>query len=161
PAEYLIDKSGRIRHTHFGEGEYGQTESVIRELLGANGSRAQNEPDATPTEAMSPETYLGYARIANYVGSQITPDEKTEYHLPSTLPDSSLAYGGEWTIGAQKIVAGRNATLRFHFHAKDVYIVLGGRGTVQELVDGRPTGTLHVNAERLYTVRQSNTLADA
>ena len=32
PAEYLIDRSGRVRHTHFGEGEYPQTESLIRRL---------------------------------------------------------------------------------------------------------------------------------
>jgi hypothetical protein len=36
-----------------------------------------------------------------------------------------------------------------------VYIVLGGHGTVQTLVDGKPTGTLHVDAQRLYTVRAS------
>src|SRR5919201_46045 len=30
PAEYLIDRDGRLRHTHFGEGEYDQTEATIR-----------------------------------------------------------------------------------------------------------------------------------
>ena len=33
PAEYLIDATGTIRHVDFGEGEYGQTESFIRQLL--------------------------------------------------------------------------------------------------------------------------------
>jgi len=28
PAEYLIDKSGRVRHYHFGEGDYGGTEQT-------------------------------------------------------------------------------------------------------------------------------------
>ena len=28
PAEYLIDKQGHVRHTHFGEGEYPQTEAL-------------------------------------------------------------------------------------------------------------------------------------
>src|SRR5581483_11471029 len=41
PAEYLIDKSGHIRHEDFGEGEYGETESLIRRLLGDKGSRAK------------------------------------------------------------------------------------------------------------------------
>src|SRR5262249_13920162 len=30
PAEYLIDRRGDVRHTHFGEGEYDQTEKYIR-----------------------------------------------------------------------------------------------------------------------------------
>ena len=37
--------------------------------------------------------------------------------------------------------------------------MLGGQGTVQALIDGKPTKTLTVDAERLYTVRASNTLA--
>src|SRR5882672_3099973 len=71
PAEYLIDRNGRVRHTHFGEGEYPQTETLIRRLLSAQGKRAPQLPDMTPTEAMTPETYLGYARIGNYTGTQI------------------------------------------------------------------------------------------
>ena len=33
PAEYLIDKKGVIRRTHFGEGEYSETEQAIQALL--------------------------------------------------------------------------------------------------------------------------------
>ncbi len=33
PAFYFIDRQGRIRHTHFGEGDYDGSEQVIRELL--------------------------------------------------------------------------------------------------------------------------------
>ena len=38
PAEYLIDKDGVVRYTHFGEGAYAKTEDVIRELLAEKGS---------------------------------------------------------------------------------------------------------------------------
>lgn len=33
PAFYFVDRSGRIRHTHFGEGDYNGSEQVIRQLL--------------------------------------------------------------------------------------------------------------------------------
>jgi hypothetical protein len=33
PALYLIDKHGRIRYTHIGEGNYAQTEAAIQALL--------------------------------------------------------------------------------------------------------------------------------
>ncbi|MBA2720120.1 MAG: redoxin family protein [Chloroflexi bacterium] len=33
PAFYFVDKTGQIRHVHYGEGDYDGSESVIRELL--------------------------------------------------------------------------------------------------------------------------------
>jgi alkyl hydroperoxide reductase subunit AhpC len=33
PTLFLIDKQGRIRYTHIGEGQYGEIESAIRTLL--------------------------------------------------------------------------------------------------------------------------------
>ena len=33
PAQYFIDAQGRVRHTHFGEGAYDQSEMVIQRLL--------------------------------------------------------------------------------------------------------------------------------
>jgi cytochrome c biogenesis protein CcdA/thiol-disulfide isomerase/thioredoxin len=161
PAEYLIDKTGHVRHTHFGEGEYDKTETLIRRLLGASGTRAAPKPDTTPTGLLTPETYLGYSRLANYVGTAISPDLDASYSLPGHLPQNTLAYGGSWHVGAERIVALHGASLRLHFHAKNVYVVLGGRGTVRAFVDGEPTRTLNVDAQRLYTVRASNQTADA
>jgi cytochrome c biogenesis protein CcdA/thiol-disulfide isomerase/thioredoxin len=152
PAEYLIDKQGRIRHTHFGEGEYGQTEQLIRSLLGARGTTARQVADATPSGLMTPESYLGYARLTNYVGTQPVPDKVETYHFPDDVPVNTLSYDGAWRVGAQAITAQTDARLRLHFEASHVYIVMGGRGTVQALVDGKPVRTIHVDAERLYTV---------
>ena len=68
PAEYLIDKSGLIRHTHFGEGEYDGTERAIQALL-AEGGRSVSEPLAsadpglsTDATAQTPELYAGSDR---------------------------------------------------------------------------------------------------
>jgi thiol-disulfide isomerase/thioredoxin len=159
PAEYLIDRHGRVRHTHFGEGQYPETETLIRRLLAANGKRTAPLPDATPTEALTPETYLGYQRIGNYTGSQIVPDKAVRYHFAKSLFANAFSYDGVWHVGAEKITAGRGARLRLLFQAKDVYIVLGGRGTVQVLIDGHRRKTLRVNAEKLYTVQSSSRLA--
>jgi cytochrome c biogenesis protein CcdA/thiol-disulfide isomerase/thioredoxin len=159
PAEYLIDRTGHVRHTSFGEGEYPKTETLIRMLLAVHGQRARQLPDVTPTEAMTPETYLGYERLANYTGSRVVPDVKTRYTFAKQLFANAFSYDGTWTVGAQKVVAGPNARLRLEFQAKDVYIVLGGHGTVEVLVDGKKTKTIRVDAERLYTVRSSQRAA--
>jgi cytochrome c biogenesis protein CcdA/thiol-disulfide isomerase/thioredoxin len=158
PAEYLIDRSGHVRHTHFGEGEYPQTESLIRWLLSAKGKRAQQFPDLTPTDLMTPETYLGYARSGSrYTGTTIVPDKSARYTFPNSLYPNAFAYDGVWRVAQEEITAIRNARLRLMFGAKDIYIVLGGKGNVQVLIDDKPTTTLRVNAERLYTVRTSST----
>jgi len=153
PAEYLIDKQGHVRHTNFGEGEYDQTEALIRRLLGDNGTHARRVADATPSGLLTPESYLGYARLTNYVGANPVPNKFTNYTFPSSLPANTLAYDGSWRVGAQAITAGKNARLRLQFEASNVYIVLGGHGSVRSFVDGKPGRTIPVNAERLYTVR--------
>jgi cytochrome c biogenesis protein CcdA/thiol-disulfide isomerase/thioredoxin len=152
PAEYLIDKAGRIRHVHFGEGSYGETEDTIRELLGEPGPRAAPVADTTPRDAMTPETYLGVARIDRYVGSSLHPNETAAYSLPADIPENGFAYGGSWNVGSQRAVAGRDARLRLHFVASKVFLVLGGRGSVQVRVGGKLRKTVPVTADRLYTL---------
>jgi cytochrome c biogenesis protein CcdA/thiol-disulfide isomerase/thioredoxin len=154
PAEYLLDRHGHLRHFHFGEGEYGRTEQLIRTLL-APGRRlptAAAIADRTPMAVTTPESYLGSRRLARYSGSRIVPDRFATYRFPTSLPLDHLAYAGSWQVGAERIVAGANARLRLHFHARYVYLVLGGRGTVRVLVDGRPAGSVRVTADRLYTL---------
>ncbi len=161
PAEYLVDKQGHVRHTHFGEGEYPQTESLIRRLLGDNGAHARRLADTTPNGLLTPESYLGYARLTNYVGTNPVPNTSHAYRFPASIPPNTLSYDGTWRVGAEQITAGQNARLRLHFEAKNVYIVLGGRGVVQTLIDGKPAGTIHVDAQRLYTVRASSSWKSA
>jgi cytochrome c biogenesis protein CcdA/thiol-disulfide isomerase/thioredoxin len=154
PAEYLIDRKGDIRHAHFGEGQYGETERLIRELLADPGKKlpvASRLKDPTPNELTTPESYLGYERLARYAGSQIHRDEVARYTLPSKLSLNDLAYGGQWRVGSQRIVAGRAARLRLHFVASKVYLVLGGRGRVRVLVNGAPVRTVRISGiNRLY-----------
>jgi cytochrome c biogenesis protein CcdA/thiol-disulfide isomerase/thioredoxin len=153
PADYLVDKSGRVRDYHFGEGAYGQTEAAIRTLLGEVGpAHAAPVPDETPQEQSTPESYLGTERLARYVGSAIHANVPTQYTFASALPVDDLTYAGIWTVGSQRIVAGLGARLRVHFRAQYVYLVLGGKGTVRTLIHGKPARTIHVTSDRLYTL---------
>ena len=155
PAEYLLDRRGHVRHYHFGEGEYGRTEQLIRQLLAperAHLPTATAIADSTPMAATTPESYLGYERLDRYAGSGITRDRFATYHFPATLPLDELAYAGSWLVGGERIMAGRGARLRLHFRAHDVYLVLGGSGTVRVRLDGRPVRTVRVTGDRLYTL---------
>ena len=156
PAEYLIDKTRHVRHYQFGEGDYDGTEQAIRSLLAETGASVPahmaSVANTTPTEAITPESYLGTARLARYVGTKIHPNVPWQYAFAPALRANDLSYAGNWNVGSERIVASLGARLRLSFHARFVYIVLGGKGTVQALVDGKPDRTVHVDADRLYTV---------
>jgi cytochrome c biogenesis protein CcdA/thiol-disulfide isomerase/thioredoxin len=160
PAKYLVDRQGHVRYAHFGEGEYQRSEDVIRRLLA---EKALPKPvsasirDQTPTERLTPETYLGSARIDRFVGSRLIPGREADYSIPKVVPQSSFGYGGRWTVEKERIVAGHNARLRLSFHARKVFLVLGANGrtgTVQVTVDGRSLQTVQVTEDRLYTLAE-------
>jgi cytochrome c biogenesis protein CcdA/thiol-disulfide isomerase/thioredoxin len=154
PAEYLIDRRGHVREIKKGEGQYDETERSIRTLLGESGTaQLAMVKDRTPQHLTTPESYLGWARLARYVGSPITPDRPAAYRFPREIALNNLAYAGRWTVGRERIVAGRGARLRLHFLAQQVYLVLGGRGRLQVFVGGRPVKTVRVDGlSRLYTL---------
>ena len=154
PAEYLIDRTGTLRHEHFGEGSYDETEQLIRKLLGENAGVARTTvADTTPQELTTPESYLGYARLDRLANGQPLPDAAASYRFPARLPQDDLAYAGTWTVQPARIVAGPDARLRLRFQAKKVFLVLGGKGAVEVLVDGKPVRTVAVSgAPRLYTL---------
>ena len=78
PAEYFIDAKGNVRYVHFGEGEYGEKEEVIRKLLAEAGMKVPGketnvkavEPSKTVT---TPETYLGAARAERFTNAELSP----------------------------------------------------------------------------------------
>ena len=86
PAEYLIDRNGHVRHYHFGESSYDETESLIRRLLDAKGPMATQLPDMTPTEPSTPESYLGYSRLERYTGSPLHKNRAATYVFPVRRP---------------------------------------------------------------------------
>jgi cytochrome c biogenesis protein CcdA/thiol-disulfide isomerase/thioredoxin len=161
PADYLVDRTGEVRNVHFGEGSYDETETAIRDLLGLKAGRMTDVADATPGDPTTPESYLGYRRLARYAGQPIVPNKRIDYRLPKRLAQDELAYGGSWRVESERIVAGRNAELQLHFQANDVYLVLGGRGRVDITIGGRKSPAVKVDTYRLYTLRSSTTHADA
>jgi hypothetical protein len=164
PAEYLIDQHGHVRHIHFGEGEYDTTEHDIRLLLRAGGESAlptpKHERDTTPSGDMTPETYLGYFRIDRYSGSRLSADVEASYDAPTQLARDHFAYEGRWTVGRERIVAGDGARIRLHYHARNVHLVLGGRGLVGVFVNGSARGAIRVDGDRLYTLASSRRIRD-
>jgi hypothetical protein len=154
PAEYLIDRSGRIREYKQGEGQYGDTERKIQKLLGEPaGAQLASVRDQTPQHFTTPESYLGWERLQRYVGAPPIPDRLIRYRFPKTILPDSLAYSGFWDVERQRIVAGPAARLRLSFVAQHVYLVLSGRGRLEVRVNGKHVTTIRVGGlSRLYTL---------
>jgi thiol-disulfide isomerase/thioredoxin len=170
PAEYFIDSKGRVRFAHFGEGEYGEKEKVIRELL-AEAGKAPKGGDArvsavapSPT-VTTPETYLGAARAERFVNPMLSPGSH-DFGSPESPPDNEFAYRGRWGISLDSATAERGASLDLSFGARRVYLVLGSPGhsrRMRVLLDGHPipgslagsdvkNGVVEVTGQRLYNL---------
>ncbi|MCX5387374.1 cytochrome c biogenesis protein CcdA [Streptomyces sp. NBC_00083] len=150
PAKYLIDSDGTVRYFKFGEGQYDQTENLIRTLLKKADPTVQLPPKTGQkadvlTADRTPETYLSNLRIRGYVGTPLVDDKPTAYHFPAAVPLNSLSLDGTWTAGYDHFTAGVNARLAFTYRAKNVNLVLGGDGPVTVLVNGRVTKTIQVH----------------
>jgi cytochrome c biogenesis protein CcdA/thiol-disulfide isomerase/thioredoxin len=162
PADYLIDAQGNVRSVHFGEGGYSTMGQLIRQLLHAAGPHQSvptpvGVPDKTPTGEMSPETYLGYDELQYLDPPQVVHDTPAAYHFPASLPLGALGLAGTWTDHAEEVTAGPGAELELGFLAQDVYLVLGGTGTLDVWIDGRHTQTIDVGGTpRLYTLYQAD-----
>jgi cytochrome c biogenesis protein CcdA/thiol-disulfide isomerase/thioredoxin len=156
PAEYLIDAQGNVRYGDIGEGSYGEMEGAIRALLAENGAKlppVTTVPDRTPQEASTPESYLGYERLARYDGTPIVKNQTATYTAATSLGDSHLTYNGQWTVQGEDIAAGDSASLQINTSASDVYLVMSGTGTVTGTLDGKPVATQHVaGVPTLYTI---------
>jgi len=167
PAEYFIDARGDVRYVHFGEGEYGEKEQVIRELLAEAGDRVGKgmsgahglQPSAGVT---TPETYLGVARAERFTNPELSPGLH-DFKAPRGLPPNELAFRGPWREEFHSATAA-GGSLELNFGARHVYLVLGtadGRPRrVKVLLDGKPIGSaagadvhggaVTVTGQRLY-----------
>ncbi|WP_233843190.1 cytochrome c biogenesis protein DipZ [Dyella sp. 2HG41-7] len=185
PAHYFIDAQGQIRHHHFGEGDYKQSEDVIRRMLADAGQKnlpgGYVQPDAQGAEAAgsgdatrSPETYLGYDRAENFAGGSVTQDRSSTYQVPLALTANQWALDGHWTINKESVRLDSNlGRIVYRFRARDLHVVLGpghdGKPVrFRVLIDGKVPGVDHgadidadgngaVTAQRLYQlVRLAN-----
>jgi cytochrome c biogenesis protein CcdA/thiol-disulfide isomerase/thioredoxin len=189
PAHYFIDAQGRIRHTHFGEGNYDESERVIQQLLEEAG-RANIPSNAVMVlatgvlaasntqDVLSPETYIGYDRAENFISpGGFAEDVSHEY--ASAEPRLN-----EWSLAGNWLVSQENATLKtpggrisYRFHARDLHLVLGvtPQGSPVRFritIDGKAPGGAHgtdvdadglgtVDGQRLYQlVRQGGAVTD-
>jgi thiol-disulfide isomerase/thioredoxin len=139
PAHYFIDSQGRIRAHHFGEGNYAQSEQIIRQLLREAG-RADLPPagiDAAASAGVqaaadeahvgSPETYIGYRRAEHFSSAGgFAEDRAKAYAVPDSLELNHWALAGNWKVDGEKaVLQSAPGKIEFRFLARDLHLVVG------------------------------------
>jgi len=189
PAHYFFDATGRLRHAHFGEGGYDESERLIQQLLTEAGTR--NLPTslvdvhaggaaaaADAADVLSPETYVGYDRAQNFVSPQGATHDEPQTYTDGDPRLNEWGLAGRWTIAADSATSLQaGARIAFVFHARDLHLVLGPARAGQHIryrvtLDGAPPGTNHgadtdaqgngsVDGQRLYQlIRQNGAVGD-
>lgn len=160
PALYIADAQGRIRHHHFGEGEYEASEMVVQMLLREAGGDVEPglvaiEPSGVEAAADwaslgSPETYLGYERAVGFASpGGVVPDDRHAYSTPTALRRNQWSLSGDWRIGPVPAQLGEGGgAISYQFLARDLHLVMGppvGRAPVRFRVriDGEPPVSSH------------------
>jgi Thioredoxin like C-terminal domain len=188
PAHYFIDAQGRIRHHHFGEGEYEESERAIQQLLAEAGKTvsadivAVNASGAEAASDMSnvgsPETYVGYERAENFISPGGAVQDARHAYAVATPRLNEWALSGDWTISKEDAVLNeKGGSIVCRFHARDLHLVLGpgpeGKPVrFRVTIDGAPPGDSRgtdvdgdgqgvVTGQRLYQlIRQAGKVSD-
>ncbi len=154
PAKYLIDADGTVRAIKFGEGGYGTTESLIRELLqDADPDVELPEPVADGVDSAAPgqkgttpELYLGYSSNGGYDGPTKAPLGRQEvFEFADKQAKDTYGLAGLWTVETKYAVAGEGAKTRLSFKAEEVYHVLAGEGQITVRIDGGKPRTVDIS----------------
>jgi thiol-disulfide isomerase/thioredoxin len=161
PALYFVDAHGHLRHHHFGEGAYEQSELTIQRLLtetrtvGIGHDLVSVDADGVQAAAdwdslWSPENYLGAARTENFASSNgAVLDTPYIYTAPARLRLNHWALSGDWTVKRQAIVLNQaEGRIAYRFHARDLHLVMAPAAPETTVrfrvrIDGQPPGAAH------------------
>jgi thiol-disulfide isomerase/thioredoxin len=191
PALYFADAQGLIRHHHFGEGEYQQSEMVIQQLLAEAGSADPGhelvsvsargaEAPADWAQLRSPENYTGYGRTEGFASPDgAVPGQPHAYAAPAALRLNNWALSGDWTVAEQAVTLNEaGGRIAYRFHARDLHLVAGPAAPgapvhFQVRINGQPPGAAHgadvddeghgtMAGQRLYQlIRQPGPISDS
>lgn len=151
PAKYIVDKDGYLRYTHFGEGEYDQTEKVIRQLL-AEGKAPSEMPEEKSASVKADnvdfqkietrETYVGYEREESQGNKEaIIADKEQTFKEPAQIENDLFYLVGKWIVGADNAkLNAKNGKIIINYKASQANLVMNGGGKTikaKVLLDGK------------------------
>ena len=142
PAVYIVDRAGRLRFQHFGEGAYEDTEQAIQRLLDLDEEfvsvDAGGFAEAADWDSLrSPETYVGHAR-----------GERRIDRTAGGLALNQWALAGEWAVDDESAaLTAAPGSIAYRFEGRDLNLVLtpprGRAARFSVRLAGEPPGDDH------------------
>ena len=78
--------------------------------------------------------------MVNYAGGGVYDKGKAQFAFPPALPNDTFALQGPWTLDYQGATADSDtSSIELNYHAKNVYLVVGGTGNLTVTRDGKTT----------------------
>lgn len=113
PARYIFDRRGVLRYVHWGEGEYEESERVIRELL------VETDPDKD-----LPDGLVEPIRAEDAPGAVLEP-QTADVALPAEA--ERVTVSGSWAAGPDYLEAEEaGARVSVKYRAGEAYAVVSG-----------------------------------
>lgn len=180
PADYIIDKNGDIRAEQFGEGDYNQTEQIVRELLTNAGYAVPNSLTNSSlgvnfSAIGSPEMYFGYLNLAGHTSyfsseDQLDPNQTVSYPAQNITQPNTIYLQGQWYDAPDSMIAVNGSKILLVYKADKVNVVASGNwhntslvvkldgknlnqselGSDARLVNGE--AVVNVSSSRLYNI---------
>lgn len=183
PAKYLADAKGNIVYTHFGEGNYQETEQEIQALIKTNMGEAalpateeKEHGHGNVCFPPTPETYCGYGRgnLSNRDGYAY--DKIYGYERPEKIKEGTIGLEGKFLARPEYVESEESgATLCLQFHATEVNLVFAApekHAIVEILLTGKPIpeeirgrdvnkeSEAEISASTLYNLLKSDKLVE-
>ena len=169
PADYLIDRQGKVRYFHFGEGDDADLENAVRALLAEGGTVpsarvgdvATSGSPGDDSSDLTPETYFGAQRGQAYLGTgKVVPVGREVVRKDGAQDRDKLQLTGRFTGAAEYLQLDGGATITQKFHARDVYATaapVAGEVVLDVTLDGKPVPPDRRGSS--LTVRSGRTVA--
>jgi len=134
PHKYLIDKNGKVRYDHIGEGGYAETESQIVRLLKEINQDVEKKDSDVKDESgglgrlfQTPELYAGYdfARVDLGNDEGYAPDQIVDYKEPESISADRIYAAGKWLNNGDNLKHAENAEgkILLRYTSRAVHVV--------------------------------------
>ena len=164
PAKYLIDAKGNIRYTHFGEGNYEETDMAIMSLLAEIGHEMSgdtvSQEETGGRRQISPETYLGsrsWPALGNKKGDP--SDSVISYKTPSSMKLNEYYLAGDWQLRDEErqVLVKDGGEIRMKFLGSEINLVMGLEDGSESInteveIDGKKEKSFVIDRHDLYTL---------
>ena len=163
PAKYLFDKQGNLVYSHFGEGNYKETEEKIVGLLELKDVAKIQVKDEGPKFSsmfITPETYCGSSRNNGLGSSGVCKPDGTCAHIDQGDHERGVIYlNGEWKQDWESVEteSTKESYILMKYVGSEINLVIrSAKATTAKIyIDGKMKGNLKVDSPKMYNLHKT------